>query len=169
MNRRYTRERFLYVARQIKEKIPGVAMSTDIIVGFPTETDADFEDTVSILKEVGFDSIYAFIYSPREGTPAAKMEGQIPRDVSGERLTRLLDLQGKISEGLNTSYLGTTQRVLVDSVENKDGELIASGRTGSNKRVRFPVKDDSIGYFINVKIDRTGAFDLFGKIEGETK
>lgn len=169
MNRRYTRERFLYVARQIKEKIPGVAMSTDIIVGFPTETDSDFEDTVSILKEVGFDSIYAFIYSPREGTPAAKMAEQIPRDISGNRLTRLLDLQGEISQELNATYLGTTQRVLVDSVENKDGELIASGRTGSNKRVRFPVDNNSIGHFINVKIDRTGAFDLFGKIEGETK
>lgn len=164
MNRRYTRERFLSVARQLKEKIPGIAISTDIIVGFPSETDSDFEDTVSILKEVKFDLIYAFIYSPREGTPAAKIAQRIPKSVSGPRLTRLLELEEKISESINEGYLGSEQRVLVDWVECNDGVRTAFARTPSNKRVRFEVENDNTGYFVNVKIERAGAFDLFGKI-----
>ncbi len=167
MNRRYTRERFLSVARKIKEKIPGAAISTDIIVGFPSETDSDFEDTVSILKEVEFDLIYAFIYSPREGTPAARMSERVPKSISGPRLTKLLDLEGEISQNINNKYLNTTQRVLVDGVEECDGVLTAFARTPSNKRVRFEVDNDSFGYFIDVKINRAGPFDLFGKIVKE--
>ena len=167
MNRRYTKERFLGVAKQIKNKIPGVALSTDIIVGFPTESDSDFEDTVSVLREVEFDLIYAFIYSPREGTPAAKMEGKIPKSISGPRLTKLLDIEGEISQKINLKYLDTVQRVLVDRVEETDGRLTAFARTTSNKRVRFDVDSEKIGYFVNVKINRAGPFDLFGTIFSE--
>ena len=167
MNRRYTRDRFLSVARQIKEKIPGVAISTDIIVGFPTESDTDFEDTMSIIKEVGFDLIYAFIYSAREGTPAAKMTDKIPKEISGERLTRLLELEKDISQTINNKYLDSVQRVLVDGVDVNDGVYNAYGRTPSNKKVRFTTDNDSVGYFVNVKIDRAGPFDLFGKIVKE--
>lgn len=169
MNRRYTRERFLSVARMLREKIPGVAISTDIIVGFPGETDEDYEDTVSVLEEVRFDMIYAFIYSPREGTPAAKMDNKIPKSVSGPRLTRLLDIENKISQEINNQYLGTVQRVLVDGVENNNCVLTAIARTPSNKRVRFEVDNGDVGYFTEVKINRTGPFDLFGEIIKEEK
>lgn len=125
MNRRYTREQYLETAQKIRERIPGVAVSTDIIVGFPGETDEDFADTLSLVKQVRFDMIYSFIYSPREGTKAAKMENRIPHDEQVKRFEMLSALQNDIALERNKALVGTVQRVLSDG----DG----TGRTDQNK------------------------------------
>ncbi len=165
MNRTYTREKYLAVVDELKEKIPDIAISTDIIVGFPGETEEDFLSTLSVLSRVRYDMVYAFLYSPREGTKAAKMENQIPDSVKGERMKRLLTLQDEISLEKNQPYLGRTERVLIDSYEMRGGEGIFTGRTGTSKLVHFKSDTAKIGEFVNVKIDRIGAFDLFGADE----
>ena len=163
MNRRYTKERFIELALKLRESIPGIALSTDIIVGFPGETEEDFCDTMDVLRRVEFDLVYSFIYSARVGTPAAKMDNQVPRTVCDDRMARLLKLQDEIGAGRNHTYLGKTLRVLVDSVENRDNMLIANARTDNNKLVHFPTETCRTGHFEMVKIIRTGAFDLFGE------
>lgn len=163
MNRRYTRERFVSLALKMRERIPGVALSTDVIVGFPGETDSDFDDTMDVLETVKFDLLYSFIYSPREGTPASKMDSQVPREVSDKRMSRLLKAQDAISEERNSALVGKTLRVLVDSVEKRENKIIASGRAENNKLVHFSVSDERIGYFTNVIITAAGAFDLFAE------
>ena len=163
MNRRYTRERFVSLALKMRERIPGVAMSTDVIVGFPGETDTDFDDTMDVLETVKFDLVYSFIYSPREGTPASKMDSQVPREASDKRMSRLLKTQDAISEERNSALVGKTLRVLVDSVEKRENKIIASGRAENNKLVHFSVSDERIGYFTNVIITAAGAFDLFAE------
>lgn len=165
MNRRYTKDRFLELAFALKERVPGIALSTDVIVGFPGETDADFDDTLDVLSRVRFDLVYSFIYSPRVGTPAASMEDQVPREISDKRMARLLALQDEISLERSKAYVGTVQRVLVDSIEERDGEMLANGRTESNKLVHFPASDIEIGCFVKVKITAAGPFDLFAEIE----
>lgn len=165
MNRRYDRDKFLSVARKLRERIPGIALSTDVIIGFPGESDADFKDTVDVLKTVEFDLVYSFIYSPRVGTPAERLDCQVSREVSNERMSELLALQDEISQMRNDKYVGTVRRVLVDSVTERDGVLTATARTDSNKLVHFPARDDATGYFINVEIKRAGAFDLFAEIK----
>ena len=163
MNRRYTRERFLSVARQLKEKIPGIAISTDIIVGFPSETDSDFEDTVSILKEVKFDLIYAFIYSPREGTPAAKMDGQIPHNVSTERMSRLLKLQDEICLERNSRFVGETISVLCEGVSKNDPEMM-TGRADVPRPVHFKGDPSMEGKILKVKITWADKYSLRGEL-----
>ncbi len=161
MNRKYTREQYLEKAFEIKEKNPEISITTDIICGFPTETDEDFADTLSLVKQVGFDMIYTFIYSPRPGTVAAKMEGQIPREVSNERFKALSDMQNDIAQSLNDKFIGKTVRVLSDGF-NKNG--IPCGRSTHNKIVTFdkPVPE---GQFVDVLIETAGAYMLGGKIK----
>ena len=160
MNRKYTREQYLEKAFEIKEKIPDISLTTDIICGFPTETDEDFEDTMSLVKAVGFDMIYTFIYSPRVGTVAAKMEGQIPKEISNARFKALSDMENDIAQSLNDKFIGKTLRVLSDGF-NKNG--IPVGRSTQNKIVTF---DNPIpaGEFVNVLIETAGAYALGGKI-----
>ncbi len=160
MNRKYTRESYLEKAYKIKEKIKDVSLTTDIIVGFPTETEEDFEATMSLVREVGFDMIYTFIYSPRVGTVAAKMEGQIPREISNERFKRLTDLENEIAQSYSDKMIGKTIKVLSDGV-NKNGAFC--GRSSQNKIVTY----DSFvpeGTFVNVNIEKAGAYALDGKI-----
>ncbi|MBR2431900.1 MAG: MiaB/RimO family radical SAM methylthiotransferase, partial [Clostridia bacterium] len=167
MNRTYNTERYLSIVKKLREKAPDIALSTDIIVGFPGESDEDFEATLNILREVEFDIVYSFIYSKREGTRAAKMENQIPEGIKTERMTRLLEMQGNISKKKNLPYLDTVIRVLVDSVSD-DG--VYSARCPKNKLVHFSYdgnKEDIIGKFKYVKITRIGAFDLSGELIGE--
>ncbi len=161
MNRKYTREQYLEKAFEIKEKIPEISLTTDIICGFPTETDEDFAETMSLVKAVGFDMIYTFIYSPRVGTVAAKMEGQIPKDVSNARFKALSDMENEIAQGLNDKFIGRTLRVLSDGL-NKNG--IPAGRSTQNKIVTFD-KEVPAGEFVNVLIETAGAYALGGKIK----
>lgn len=163
MNRTYNTKRFLSVVSSLREAVPDIALSTDIIIGFPGESDEDFEGTMNILGNVRFDMVYAFLYSPRNGTPAAKMDNQIPREIKNERMARLLDLQERISEEKNAPYLDTVQRVLVDSMRKKDGQLVGVGRAPSNKLVTFIADKDCTGEFVNVKITRAGRADLYGE------
>ena len=160
MNRKYTREQYLEKAFEIKEKIPEISLTTDIICGFPTETDEDFSETMSLVKAVGFDMIYTFIYSPRVGTVAAKMEGQIPKEISNARFKALSDMENDIAQSLNDKFIGKTLRVLSDGF-NKNG--IPVGRSTQNKIVTFD-KPIPAGEFADVLIETAGAYALGGKI-----
>ena len=163
MNRKYTRERYLSVAKKIKEKIPSVALSTDIIVGFPGESEEDFSKTLSVLSEIEFDLVYAFIYSKREGTRAATLEDGLSREEKSERLSRLLSLQDEISKRKNKEYLDTTRRVLIDSQEERAGKRIVTGKTLTAKPVHIESKTAKVGEFINVKITEASVSHLFGE------
>ena len=164
MNRTYTRERYLEIATSLRKNIPGIALSTDVIIGFPTESDEDFADTMDILRHVEFDNVYAFLYSPREGTRAAKMDGAVPRDVKDIRMAQLLKEQDKLSLEGNLPYENSTQRVLVDSFEMREDKRICSGRTLTNKLVYFE-SDTPVGEFIDVKITKACPYHLLGEAE----
>lgn len=166
MNRTYTRERYLEIANSLKENIPGIALSTDVIIGFPGESDRDFADTMDILSSVGFDNVYAFLFSPREGTRAAKMEGEVMREVKDKRMAELLKMQDKLSHEKNLPLENSIQRVLVDSFEIREGKRICSGRTLTNKPVYFE-SDADVGEFTNVKIEKACPYHLMGKAEGD--
>ncbi len=162
MNRTYDTKKYLETVRKLREAVPEIALTSDIIVGFPTETDEDFEDTMKILELVRFDMVYSFIYSKREGTKAAKMETSISEETKKARMARLLDVQCRISHEINDTYVGKTVKVLVDSYEEKNGARIYNARTLTNKLVHFESENATVGEFTNVKISRAGAFDLFG-------
>ena len=163
MNRTYDRERYLDIAMSLKENIPGIALSTDVIVGFPGESESDFADTMDILRKVEFDNVYAFLFSPREGTRAAKMENRIPRADMDKRMAELLAFQDELSLKLNMKYENSVQRVLVDSKDEKT--KIFSGRTLTNKLVYFSAEHECIGEFVNVKITKACPYHLLGEIE----
>ena len=170
MNRTYNKEGFLSTVKKLRLAVPEIALSTDVIVGFPGESESDFSQTLDVLRDVGFDMVYAFIYSVREGTRAAGMENHIPENIKRERLARLLDVQRQISLEKNLPYIDTVQRVLADSFTSENGKNRYSARTMSNKLVHFDSDDYTlVGKFVNVKITRAGAFDLFGEIIGENK
>ena len=162
MNRHYDRAKYLDTLDYMREKMPDVAVTSDIIVGFPGESDADFEDTLSMLERVRFDMIYSFIYSPRKGTPAAEMENAVPRAVQNERFSRLLALQEEISLSANAPLVGTRQRVLCDGVSKTDPGML-SGRNEQNKIVFFADDGTPAGEWAEVEIDRAAPFALYGK------
>ena len=164
MNRTYTRERYLEIAGELKREIPGIALSTDVIIGFPSETDQDFEETMDVLRTVGFDNVYAFLYSPREGTRAAKMAEVVERSVKDKRMAELLSMQDKLSLEKNLPYEKTLQRVIIDSFEMKQDRRVCSGRTLTNKPVYFE-SNAPIGEFINVKITKACPYHLLGEVE----
>ena len=157
MNRRYTREKYLEKAFEIKSLVPDITMTTDIICGFPTETEKEFLETVDIIKQVEFDMIFTFLYSPRPGTPAAKMEDQIPHEEKVRRFELLSSVQNDIADKLNGKYIGKTVRVLVDSKENG----VCQGRTSGNKIVNF-TGNAEVGSFTDVKIESAAAYILRG-------
>ncbi|WP_288480972.1 tRNA (N6-isopentenyl adenosine(37)-C2)-methylthiotransferase MiaB [uncultured Clostridium sp.] len=162
MNRHYDRERYLYLIDLIKKEIPDVTITTDIIVGFPGETEEDFQDTLDLVDKVKYDSAFMFIYSRRNNTPADKMENQIPDDIKHERFNRLVDLVNKNIAISNKKYEGTVQEVLVEGVSKND-ESKLSGRTRNGKLVNFEGSMDSIGKLVNVEINRAQPFSLVGK------
>ena len=166
MNRNYTRESYLSLIRYMREKMPDIAISTDIIVGFPGETEEDFEDTLSIVREARYDMMYSFIYSKRSGTPAAEMKDQIPPEVTGARFPRLLEVQNEISLERNLVWENKTLRVLVDG-RSKNNPDKFSGRTDGNKIVLFDADDSYIGKFVNIKITKAQTFALIGEIVTE--
>ncbi|MET3207780.1 UNVERIFIED_CONTAM: tRNA-2-methylthio-N6-dimethylallyladenosine synthase [Paenibacillus sp. PvR008] len=163
MNRKYTRERVLELAAKIKAAVPHASLTTDIIVGFPGETDEQFEDTISLVREVGYDFAYTFIYSPREGTPAASMEDNVPMSVKKERLQRLNNVVNENSLRFNGRLRGEVVEVLVES-ESKNNSEVLAGRTRSNKLVHFEGSKDLIGTFVQVKITEPMTFYIQGDL-----
>ena len=162
MNRTYTRERFMEIATSLRERIPGISISTDVIVGFPGEEEEDYLDTLDVLRRVGFDLVFGFMYSKRRGTKACEMENQISEPVKSERLRALLKMQDEISYERNAEYLGQTLRVLATDVEQAE-ERLYRGKAQNQKTVHFVGENISVGEFYNVKINKTQAFDLFGE------
>ncbi len=166
MNRRYTREEYLELATKIREEIPGVAITTDIIVGFPGETEEEFEQTLDLVRRVRFDAAFTFMYSPRSGTPAAKMPDQVPLEIKRARLQRLMEEQYKISLEINQQLVGTRQEVLIEGPSKTDPTM-ASGRTRTNKLVHFPTVGRA-GRLATVEITEAMTWTLRGQVvEGE--
>lgn len=167
MNRHYDTERYLEIVNEVKRKIPDVTLTTDIIVGFPGETDKDFEDTVSLLEKVKYDGIYSFIYSKRTGTPAAQMEDVMSEEHKHENFEKMLKLQNDISLERNLCLIGSVQTVLVEG-ESKTDRKKQSGRTEGGKLVHFDSDKDMTGEMVKVKIESANTWTLSGKLE-ETK
>ena len=163
MNRGYTKEEFIALAQKIKKEIPDIGITTDIIVGFPGETDEDFRDTLDVVREINFENAYMFSYSKRTGTPAATLEEQIPEQVKKERLQQLIRLQNANAKEESKKYLGQTLKVLVEgpSVKNPD---MTTGRSSSHKVVLFKSDGNLNGKFVNVKIYETKTWTLYGEI-----
>jgi len=163
MNRKYTKEQYLELAYKIKERIPNVALTTDIIVGFPGETEEDFEDTLDVVEKLKFEQVFMFIYSRRKGTVADTMENQIPEEIKHKRFDRLKALVESQIEGNNKKYLGTIQKVLIDGT-SKTNENTLSGRTDSNKVVVIEADKKYIDKIVNVKITEDCMWYLKGEI-----
>ncbi|PKM63107.1 MAG: tRNA (N6-isopentenyl adenosine(37)-C2)-methylthiotransferase MiaB [Firmicutes bacterium HGW-Firmicutes-21] len=159
MNRGYSKQQYIEKALNIKEKVKGISLSTDVICGFPTESESDFLDTLDVVRSVGFDMIYSFVYSPREGTPAAVMEGQVPHEEKVRRFNALTELQNETALKNNEVFVGQTLKVLSDGSEN-DAYI---GRSSQNKIVAFdkPVRE---GVFTNVLIEKAQPYALVGKV-----
>ncbi len=163
MNRKYTKEQYLNLVEKMKNKIPNLTLSTDIIVGFPGETDEEFEDTLEVVEKVRFEQVYMFIYSRRVGTPGDKMQNQIPEDIKHKRFDKLKALVESQIEENNKKYIGTTQKILVEG-ESKNNSNMLSGRTESNKVVVFEGSKELIDKIINIKIISQHMWYLKGEI-----
>ena len=161
MNRRYDRETYLSRIAALRERVPDVALSTDVIVGFPTETEEDFAETLSMLETVRYDAFFSFLYSPRRGTPAAEME-PVPEEVKAARFARLLETQNAISLAKNQALVGTTARVLVEGKSKTDDRLL-TGRTEKNRLVHFAGDEALIGRFARVRITAADTYCLTGE------
>ena len=163
MGRRYTREQYLSLVKEMREKIPGLSLSTDIIVGFPNETDEEFNDTLSLVDIVKYEAAFTFIYSPRKGTPAAKINDNVSKETKTARFLELVKhLEVNIEEH-SKSLVGQTFDVLVDGVSKNDKEMY-SGYTEENKLVHFKGCDELIGKIIKVKITESHTYSLIGEI-----
>lgn len=163
MNRKYDREKYLELVRKLRAAVPGITLSTDIIVGFPGETEEDFEETLSLVKEVGYDSAFTFLYSVRKGTPAAEYEDQIPEETKHERFNRLVDLINEGSAAKNAAYVGRIEKVLVEGVSKKNDETL-TGRTDGFKLVDFEGPKELIGQMVDVEITEGKTFSLSGRL-----
>ena len=159
MNRHYDRETYLSKVRYAKSVMPDLVLTSDVIVGFPGETEEEFEETISLIEEVRYDSLFTFIFSPRPGTPAAKMDDPTPKEEKNRRFDRLCAVQNAISEEIHNSYIGKTLRCLVDG---KDKDLLTA-RTEGGRLVRFPGCDDMIGTYQNITITAATTWSLSGK------
>ena len=165
MNRKYTVEQYLDIVDYIKEKMPDVGITSDIMIGFPGETEEDFIQTCELVKKVRFSNAFTFVYSPRKGTPAATME-QIPADIKKSRITRLVKLQNDITKQLSDEYLGNTYEILVEDVNPKYPGTVC-GRTDSGRLVTVNGNPTLIGSFCKVKITKSRSASLFGEIVKE--
>jgi len=163
MNRGYTREHYFDLTRRIRGKIPSCAISTDIIVGFPGETDQDFMDTLDMVKKVRFDAAFTFMYSVRKGTRAADMEEQVPLEIRRERIKLLNQVQYDIAAEINQSLEGAVSEVLVEGPSKTNPNRL-SARTRENRIVIFSGEKDLIGRLINVRITKAKTFSLFGEL-----
>ena len=173
MNRRYTREGYLELVGRLRAAMPGLALSTDIIVGFPGETEADFEDTLSLVREAAFSSAYTFIYSPRPGTPAAEMVDDTPREVIQERFDRLAELVARQAFEANQLDVGGVARVLVEGSSKRDASVMV-GHSEKNQTVHFPLPEgrsaaDLVGRVCDVRVEGARTWYLRGALEGEPR
>ena len=171
MNRKYTREQYLDLCGRLRAAMPDIALSTDIIVGFPGETEQDFEETLSLVREANFASAFTFIYSPRPGTPAAKIVDDTPREVIQERFDRLADLVATQSRAANELEVGSLEHVLVEGCSKRDDNVMV-GHSEKNRTVHFSlpegmVAEDAIGKIADVRVDEAMTWYLRGSVEGD--
>ena len=166
MNRRYTKEKYLELVERIKRAMPDISLTTDIIVGFPGETEEDFQDTLDVVRKVQYDSAFTFIYSKRTGTPAAVMEEQVPSEIVKNRFDRLLNEVQEISARMCARHQGTVQTALVESMNDHDDTLV-TGRLGSNLLVHFPGDASMIGKFCKVRLGECRGFYFIGETEDD--
>lgn len=159
MNRHYDRETYLQKVNYAKKVMPELVLTSDVIVGFPGETEEEFEETISLIQSVHYDSLFTFIFSPRPGTPAAKMDDPTPKEEKNRRFDRLCAVQNAISEEIHNSYIDKTLRCLVDG---KDKDLLTA-RTEGGRLVRFPGCDDMIGTYQDITITAATTWSLSGK------
>ena len=162
MNRKYTREDYLNKIEILRKHIPDIAITTDIMVGFPTETNEDYLDTLNLVKQVEFAGAFTFIYSKRKGTPAATMDGQVDENVSKERIVELIDVQNSINRKQSLNYLDKTIEILCEGYDEKKNMYL--GRDTYGRMAYFCGDDSMIGNFVNVKITKTGGISLIGEI-----
>ena len=163
MNRHYTKEGYLTLVEKIRKAVPDIALSTDIIVGFPGETEEDFEETMDVVEKVKYDSAYTFIYSKRTGTPAAKMENQVPEDVVKDRFNRLLATINEVSHTISARYEGQSAKALVECINDHDSSLV-TGRLTNNMLVHFPGDESLIGNIVDVKLTECKGFYYMGEM-----
>ena len=163
MNRRYTKEQYLELVRKIREAVPDISLTTDIIVGFPGETEEDFQETLDVVRKVRYDSAFTFIYSKRTGTPAAVMEDQVPEEVIKDRFDRLLKEVQSIASEVCSVHEGTVQEVLVESVSEHDSSMV-TGRMSNNLLVHFHGNEDLIGSYVDVSLKECKGFYYIGEI-----
>jgi tRNA-2-methylthio-N6-dimethylallyladenosine synthase len=163
MNRRYTRASYLDRVDLARRYMPELVLTSDVIVGFPGETEEDFADTMSLVERVRFDALFTFEYSPRPGTPAAEMPGQIPKETVQRRFDALTSLQNRISGERHAAYVGTVQRVLVDGFTG-DGRGPLTARTGGGRLVHLQGGPDLVGQFLDVRITASNTWALYGEI-----
>lgn len=162
MNRRYSVEKYLSQIESIRKIIPDCAITTDIIVGFPTETEEDFIDTVKLVETVKFDGAFTFVYSKREGTKAAIMDGQIDPEIQKDRIMRLIDVQNELNRKESLTYVGKTVEILIEDFDEKKNSYM--GRDERGKMAYFSCDENVIGKFVNVKITSAGGMSLMGEI-----
>ena len=162
MNRKYTKEKYLEIIDNVKKKIPNIALTSDVIVGFPNETREDFLETLDLIKKVRFDTLFTFIYSKRPGTPAEKMEDKISDEEKHKNFEELLKVQNEISKEINDTYVGNVYRVLVDGVSKNNKDML-SGRTDTNKIINFVGKGAKEGDFVNVLVTKAQTWALIGE------
>jgi tRNA-2-methylthio-N6-dimethylallyladenosine synthase len=163
MNRGYTKEEYITLAEKIKNKIPGSSITTDIIVGFPGETEEDFLDTLDVVKKVKYENAYMFMYSTRKGTKAAEMEGHLDEKTKKDRLHRLMEVQNVLSKENSLGYIGTIQKVLAEGPSRKNPDVMSS-RTSTNKVALFKGDMSLEGEFVNLKITDANTWTLYGEI-----
>ena len=163
MNRGYTKEKYLDLIEKIKIRIPDIAITTDIIVGFPQETEEDFQDTLDVVRKAKYDTAFMFMYSIRQGTKAATMDGQLSDKVKHDRLQRLISLQTEISKEISETYEGKVERVLVEGPSKKNKDVLSS-RTSTNKIVLFEGDKSLEGHFVDVKITQCKTWTLYGEL-----
>jgi tRNA-2-methylthio-N6-dimethylallyladenosine synthase len=163
MNRTYNRAHYLRLVDKIKQAIPDVCLSTDIIVGFPTETEEDHRETLELLKEVGYDGAFMFKYSPRENTPAYKMIDDVGMEIKTRRIGEIMEVQKLISESKNRRHVGQEFEILIEG-ESKKSSADWQGRTDGNKTVVVPKGNVKIGDYVTVKISRANSATLFGEV-----
>ena len=163
MNRGYTKEEYIALAAKIKDRIPGSTLTADIIVGFPGETEEDFLDTLAVARMSKFENAFMFMYSSREGTKAATMDGQIDQEIKKERLQRLIAVQNGVSKELSMAFVGKTEKVFVEGPSKKNKEVLSS-RTSTNKIVLFKGDPSLEGEFVEVKITDAKTWTLYGEM-----
>lgn len=164
MNRHYTKESYINLVDRLRAAVPDIVITTDIIVGFPGETEEDFQETVDLVNRVEYDSAFTFLYSIRTGTPAATMPDQIPEDVKHDRFERLVDAINSITARKNALYVGRTEKVLIDGKSQRGGSGMCTGRTDGFKLVNFPCPAERIGNIAEVRITGANTFSLTGEL-----